>query len=192
MWQEPGIAARTDKFVAMDRRKSFEALVGVGGTASRTEILETYKVEALDAGANNYLVKPFGVPQLLARVRARLRHVSLAGTAGPATSIMRFGQISVDLATREVTRAGSAVHLTPTEFRLLASLLRGHGRCALGDVGLASALPSKAAVTRTSTALQLSAMCGRLLVGKGFLHGCSWSVAAMCSACLRGSHDRWL
>lgn len=89
---------------------------------------ETEKVDALDAGADDYLVKPFGVPELLARVRAQLRRASIVSPVGAVSSIIRFGQVSVDVATHEVTRRGEPVHLTPIEFRLLASLIRGHGK----------------------------------------------------------------
>jgi two-component system, OmpR family, KDP operon response regulator KdpE len=89
---------------------------------------ETEKVDALDAGADDYLVKPFGVPELLARVRAQLRRANFVSPAGAASSIIRFGHVSVDVATHEVARSGEAVHLTPIEFRLLASLIRGHGK----------------------------------------------------------------
>jgi two-component system KDP operon response regulator KdpE len=89
---------------------------------------EAEKVDALDAGADDYLVKPFGVPELLARVRAQLRRASIVSPVGAASSIIKFGQVSVDVATHEVTRHGEPVHLTPIEFRLLASLIRGHGK----------------------------------------------------------------
>jgi two-component system KDP operon response regulator KdpE len=89
---------------------------------------ETEKVEALDAGADDYLVKPFGVPELLARVRAQLRRTILGSTLCAASSIVRFGAISVDMARQEVVRAGAPVHLTPIEFRLLGALIRGHGK----------------------------------------------------------------
>jgi two-component system, OmpR family, KDP operon response regulator KdpE len=89
---------------------------------------ETEKVDALDAGADDYLVKPFGVPELLARVRAQLRRANLVSPAGAASSIIKFGHVSVDVATHEVTRCSEPVHLTPIEFRLLASLIRGHGK----------------------------------------------------------------
>lgn len=81
---------------------------------------ETDKVAALDAGADDYLVKPFGAAELLARVRAQLRRQAL----GPATSgpVLQFGTVSVDLARRLVERDGEPLHLTPIEYRLLTHL----------------------------------------------------------------------
>src|SRR5262249_10974182 len=72
---------------------------------------ETEKVEALDAGADDYLVKPFGVPELLARVRAQLRRSSAMSSGATASPVVRFGQVTINLSTREVTRAGEPVHL---------------------------------------------------------------------------------
>jgi two-component system KDP operon response regulator KdpE len=89
---------------------------------------EEEKVEALDAGADDYLTKPFGVAELLARVRAQLRRAALLNTNQPASPVIRFGDVRVDMSTYEVTRAGDTVHLTPIEFRLLAALVRGHGK----------------------------------------------------------------
>ena len=89
---------------------------------------ETEKVEALDAGADDYLVKPFGVPELLARVRAQLRRSSIVSNGATASSVVRFGQVTINLATHEIARAGEPVHLTPNEFRLLTALIRGHDK----------------------------------------------------------------
>ncbi|OQV33809.1 response regulator [Alcaligenes phenolicus] len=89
---------------------------------------EEEKVAALNAGADDYLVKPFGVPELLARIRALLRRSQLVPNVQAASSRVRFGSVQVDLASHEVTRDGEAVHLTPIEFRLLTALIRGHGK----------------------------------------------------------------
>ncbi|MBI3430973.1 MAG: two-component system response regulator KdpE [Hydrogenophilales bacterium] len=86
---------------------------------------ETDKVAALDAGADDYLTKPFGVAELLARVRALMRRTRMAGGEGP---LIAFGEITVDLARRQVIRDGSEVHLTPIEYRLLALLIANAGR----------------------------------------------------------------
>lgn len=92
--------------------------------SARTQ--EADKVTALDAGADDYLTKPFGSPELLARIRAHLRRRTVTPDSEHPSA--RFGEVVVDLASREVTRAGSAVHLTPTEFRLLATLIRHSGK----------------------------------------------------------------
>lgn len=81
---------------------------------------EADKVAALDAGADDYLVKPFGAAELLARVRAQLRRQTL--TSASADPVLRFGQVSVDLSRRVVERDGAPVHLTPIEYRLLTHL----------------------------------------------------------------------
>lgn len=82
---------------------------------------EADKVGALDAGADDYLTKPFGAAELLARVRAHLRRRSRVGGSG--ASVCEFGKIRVDLGKRIVERAGQPLHLTPIEYRLLAYLI---------------------------------------------------------------------
>jgi len=87
---------------------------------------EADKIRALDAGADDYLSKPFGVGELLARVRATLRRQRQP--AADKTGLVQFGEVAVDLQNRRVTRAGEHVHLTPTEYRLLAVLVSNAGR----------------------------------------------------------------
>lgn len=86
---------------------------------------EEEKVAALDAGANDYVVKPFGIAEMLARVRALLR--SAPGGAAPDTEIVR-GDLRIDLARHEVALAGDPVKLTRKEFDLLVLLGRNAGR----------------------------------------------------------------
>ncbi|MFO1095347.1 MAG: winged helix-turn-helix domain-containing protein [Planctomycetaceae bacterium] len=86
---------------------------------------ETEKVQALDHGADDYVTKPFGVSELLARMRTALRHAHRIGA--DATTIT-IGDLVVDLASRVVTLAGREVHLTPLEYKLLATLLKHAGK----------------------------------------------------------------
>ncbi|MDG0834553.1 response regulator [Roseateles saccharophilus] len=91
---------------------------------------EERKVQALDAGADDYLVKPFGVAELLARVRVQLRRHG--GGGNDADPVLRFGDIAVDRALRSVTRTtpegSEELHLTPIEYRLLQELAAAPGR----------------------------------------------------------------
>lgn len=95
---------------------------------------ETDKIAALDAGADDYLTKPFGVGELLARVRANLRRPRAgsgepsAQPTGEADPLYRFGAVEVDRQARLVRRSGQEVHLTPIEYRLLTVLIANAGR----------------------------------------------------------------
>ena len=91
---------------------------------------EKDKVVALDVGADDYLSKPFGVAELLARVRVALRHAARIADRGTAREATRFavGELELDLAARRVTRAGAEIHLTPIEYRLLTTLAQHAGK----------------------------------------------------------------
>jgi two-component system KDP operon response regulator KdpE len=100
---------------------------------SRTPIIvisargrEADKVGVLDAGADDYLTKPFGVAELLARMRVALRHAQQV--AGAPEPIIQIGDLRLDLARREVKLNGNEVHLTPIEYRLLSLLAQNAGR----------------------------------------------------------------
>jgi len=87
--------------------------------------LMTDKVAALDAGADDYVTKPFGMEELLARARAALRR---AGPDEPPQPTLLYGDLEIDLARRLVTSAGEPVHLTPTEYALLEALVTNPGK----------------------------------------------------------------
>jgi two-component system KDP operon response regulator KdpE len=88
---------------------------------------EDDKINALDSGADDYLTKPFGTGELLARIRVALRHGSRAGQ-DRIEPVRTVGEIRVDLDKRTVHLAGNEVHLTPIEYKLLATLLKNAGR----------------------------------------------------------------
>jgi two-component system KDP operon response regulator KdpE len=86
---------------------------------------EEDKIKALDAGADDYLTKPFGIGELLARIRVALRHTSRSESGA---SQFAMGDVKVDLARRQVTKGDQEVHLTPIEYKLLATLIKYEGR----------------------------------------------------------------
>jgi two-component system KDP operon response regulator KdpE len=107
-----------------------EVIRGVRGWTSTPIIVlsawgqEGQKVAALDAGADDYVTKPFGMDELLARLRAAVRRASPA----PDEPVVKAGDFTVDLAAKRVTRDGGDVRLTPTEWQLLEVLVRNSGR----------------------------------------------------------------
>ena len=92
--------------------------------SARTD--ETDKIDALDAGADDYLVKPFSVGELMARTRVALRRHARAGTE--QQSVLSFGECEIDLARRLVRRRGEHLHLTPVEYKLAAALIGHEGQ----------------------------------------------------------------
>jgi two-component system KDP operon response regulator KdpE len=85
------------------------------------------KVAALDSGADDYLTKPFGTGELMARIRVALRHANEVG-GGPAADVIQVGPIHIDQPRHEVTVGGVVVHLTPIEFKILVELAHQPGR----------------------------------------------------------------
>jgi two-component system KDP operon response regulator KdpE len=88
---------------------------------------ETDKIAALDVGADDYLTKPFGIGELLARLRVALRHQARLSESD-SSSIFATGDLHVDFVRRQVIVAGKEVHLTPTEYRLLTTLIKHAGK----------------------------------------------------------------
>jgi two-component system KDP operon response regulator KdpE len=108
-------------FIADVRRWSSVPIIVLSARVNESD-----KIRGLDAGADDYLTKPFGVGELLARVRATLRRQRQPGIN--PDGIIRFGDVKVDLKARLVTKADRVVHLTPTEYRLLTALVANAGR----------------------------------------------------------------
>jgi two-component system KDP operon response regulator KdpE len=108
-------------FIGTFRKRSNAPIIVISARGQETD-----KVAALDAGADDYLVKPFGVAELLARTRVQLRRH--AASNAPPDSRFRFGEVEVDLERQTVNRAGEPVRLTPMEYRLLTYFIAHAGR----------------------------------------------------------------
>ncbi|HEX5391284.1 MAG TPA: response regulator [Burkholderiaceae bacterium] len=108
-------------FLAEIRRASNTPVIVISAREA-----EGQKIQLLDSGADDYLVKPFGIGELLARMRVALRHRGQHNR--PPVLQHRHGPLDIDLAAHRVRRHGQDVHLTPTEFKLLARLVRQCGQ----------------------------------------------------------------
>ena len=134
---------------------------------------ETDKVRALEAGAVDYLVKPFGSAELLARARVHLwRHQQ---AAGGDDALLSFGDVALDRAPRRVTRAGKVVHLTPIEYRLLALL---------------TARPDPV-LTLWATASCCRNCVGRVMPTMRTICAYTWATCATKSSMIRRAQDGW-
>lgn len=111
----------TDGSTVISEVRSFSA-VPILVLSARS--MESQKVLALDAGADDYITKPFSAPELMARVRAALRR---NGHSGERLPLLTFGDVTVDLTARTATKADGPLHLTPLEYRVLECLARSAG-----------------------------------------------------------------
>jgi two-component system KDP operon response regulator KdpE len=105
------------------RERSTVAIIVVSARGGERD-----KVTALNMGADDYMTKPFGIEELLARILATLRRTRPAEDASGTPSVIRIGDVQIDLAAQRVLRAGAEIHLTPTEFALLRELVVNRGK----------------------------------------------------------------
>jgi two-component system KDP operon response regulator KdpE len=105
------------------RERSSVAIIVVSARGGERD-----KVTALNVGADDYMTKPFSIEELLARITATLRRTRPAAASDSLPTVITIGNLEIDLANQQVTRAGRAVHLTPTEFALLRELATNRGK----------------------------------------------------------------
>lgn len=116
-----GLPDRDGQDVLVEARTLYQGPILILSARDR----ETEKIEALDRGADDYVEKPFGIGELLARLRAALRHtIARSGVS----SVIRSGELEIDLVNRRVSRDGQPVRLSPREYDLLAKLVEGGGK----------------------------------------------------------------
>jgi two-component system, OmpR family, KDP operon response regulator KdpE len=144
--------------LSMPRSDGFE-LISAIRASSRTPIIvlsvrgaDTDKIRALDLGADDFVTKPFSVPELLARVRAQLRRIA------PAATTLRFDELTIDLERRRVVQGGRDVRLTPTEYSLLQLLASSAGRPVFTDQIIARVWRDAPGTTADTVRVHMSAL----------------------------------
>jgi two-component system KDP operon response regulator KdpE len=146
--------------LAMPVADGFELIASVRKTSDTPIIVlsvrgsDSEKIRALDIGADDFVVKPFSMPELLARLRAHLRRIAPAAPA----AVLRFPELTIDVERRLVTQGGRSIHLTPTEFALLELLARNAGKPVLFDDIIASVWKSAPATSTDTVRVHVSSL----------------------------------
>ncbi len=145
--------------LAMPRSDGFE-LISAIRASSQTPIIvlsvrgnDPDKIRALDLGADDFVTKPFSIPELLARIRAHLRR-----TSAPLSTTLQFDDLSIDLERRRVVQAGREVRLTPTEFSLLELLATNAGKPLFIDSIIARVWRSAPGTTSDTVRVHMSSL----------------------------------
>jgi two-component system KDP operon response regulator KdpE len=145
--------------LAMPRSDGFELIAGVRAT-SRVPIIiisvrgaDADKVRALDLGADDFVTKPFSMAELLARIRAQLRR-----TSAPASTVMQFADLTIDIERRRVVQGGRDLRLTPTEFSLLELLAINAGKPLFIDQIIARVWRSAPSTTADTVRVHMSSL----------------------------------
>jgi two-component system KDP operon response regulator KdpE len=145
--------------LAMPRSDGFELISAIRAT-SRVPVLvlsvrgsDADKIRALDLGADDYVTKPFSVPELLARIRSQLRR-----TSGPPSTMLRFDDLTIDLERRRVTQGERDVRLTPTELALLELLATNAGKPLFIEHIIARVWPAAPSTTPDTVRVHMSSL----------------------------------
>jgi two-component system KDP operon response regulator KdpE len=145
--------------LSMPRSDGFELISAIRPVAQTPIIVlsvrgnDADKIRALDLGADDFVTKPFSVAELLARIRAQLRRI-----AGPATRVLNFDELSIDLERRRVTQGQREVHLTPTEYLLLELLAVNAGKPVFTDHIIARVWHDAPGTTADTVRVHMSAL----------------------------------
>lgn len=145
--------------LSMPRSDGFELISAIRPTTQTPIVVlsvrgnDADKIRALDLGADDFVTKPFSVPELLARIRAQLRRIG-----GTAVKALQFEELTIDLERRRVTQGGRDVHLTPTEYSLLELLAVNAGKPVFTDHIIARVWRDAAGTTADTVRVHMSAL----------------------------------